>query len=1120
MKTFLGVCALGVCLCGSALLAQDNTGAILGSVLDASGSAVPNAKVTVTNMDRNAVIRIVNSNSEGNYSAPLLPIGRYSVAAEASGFKTAIEKGIVLDVNDRLTVTLKLEVGDVKQEVTVEANPVQVELQSPVVGTLIDGKQITELSLNNRNYEQLVGLMPGVTYTGTGDQIYVGAYNPLTGTSNQVAFAVNGGRTDQNNWTIDGADNVDRGANLTLLNYPSVDSIAEFRVIRGQYSAEYGRNVGSIINVVTKSGTNDFHFVAYEFNRNDKLAANNFFNNANKVNLNSEGKAAVPPLRYNNFGYTVGGPVYIPKVYNGKDKTFFFFSEEWRRIITYTSVQGVGPTAGEKQGIFSAPVCTAFTGSTCTAQSNQIANIDPVAQAYIKDIFSKIPDAPASHLLNLALRNIFDTRQEMIKIDHVFSPKWSVQGRYLQDAVPTVEPRGLFQASALPGVATTSTNSPGKNVNIRLTGTLSPTIVNELGYSYSYGAVLSNPIGLDASVNSPDINLKLPYPVTLGRIPTLSLGNISSVIGYGPYRDYNRNHNWFDNFTKVAGKHTLKAGVTLVKYEKRENAAANNVGTFTFSTTPIATGGNTTVQGWANFLLGNVSTFTQVARDITPDIHENQAEMYIQDDIRVRRNFTFNVGVRWSLFRQPTDSNGYLNSFNPSVFNPANAPQVDANGNLVPNTGNPLDGQILANKTSPYGSKIANENYLDFAPKVGFAWDPFKTGKTSIRGGYGISYDTPAPGIYEAGITGNPVSVQSITVTNTTFANVTGGTVSVPLSPPSLTGYGAHYFTPYTQSWSFDVQRELPRQTIIDIGYFGTKSTHMLGEPDLNQLPPGLAVALGITPAGTPLTTTTDPRVNAYRPFRGYRAINVYESWFNGNYNSLQTMFKKQFGGSGFIGASYTFAKSLTNAGTNGASPENTYNFAGDRGFSPYDSPHVFSANWSYVLPFFRHSKPLLRYPLAGWQYSGIFSTRTGLPFNASDSSLGTDPAGLGLLGSGSGATPRADTICNPNANAPHKLLQWFNTACLADVPKGQIRPGNSDRNSIRGPGYQKFDMSLMKNFYVTEKALLQFRAETFNTLNHTNWSSIGATLGSATFGQVTAARDARIVQFGLKLSY
>src|SRR5690242_4785842 len=314
---------LFVVLLAAAASAQDITGSIVGTALDSTGSAVPGAAVTLTNTDRNTVIRVTKADTHGYYSAPLLPIGRYSITFEAQGFKKATVKNIELNVNDQLTVNGKMEVGDVRQEVTVEASAIHVDLQSPVNENLIDGEQIRELSLNARNYEQLVALMPGVTFTGTSDQIYVGSQNPLTGQSNAVTFSINGGRTDQNSWTVDGGDNVDRGANLTLLNYPSVDSIAEFKVQRSVYSAESGRNAGGMISVVTRSGTSKYHGSAYEFFRNNRLAANNFFNNAGKVNLGADGKARVPPLRYNNFGWTFGGPVWIPKIYKGS-KTFFF----------------------------------------------------------------------------------------------------------------------------------------------------------------------------------------------------------------------------------------------------------------------------------------------------------------------------------------------------------------------------------------------------------------------------------------------------------------------------------------------------------------------------------------------------------------------------------------------------------------------------------------------------------------------------------------------------------------------------------------------------------------------------------------------------------------------------
>lgn len=1107
-------------------VAQDVTGSIVGTVRDPTGFGVPAATVVVTNTDRNAVMRNAVTDANGNYTAPLLPVGHYSVAIAGRGFKKSIKKDIELNVNDTLTVNFNLEVGDVQQEVTVEANPVQVQLQDSAAQGLISGQQIRELALNARNYEQLVSLMPGVVFTGTGNQIYIGVSNPLSGTSNQVTFAINGGRTSQNSWTVDGADNVDRGANLTLLNYPSVDAIEEFRVLRGQYSAEFGRNAGGMVNVITKSGSNQFHGDLYEFFRNDKLAANTFFNNATKVNLGPDGTARTPPLRYNNFGYTIGGPVWIPHVYNGHDKTFFFFSEEFRRSITYTSVQGSAPTSDELNGIFPNPVCVSFTGSTCNASSTTITNINPASAAYIKDIFSKIPAGNAANLINLSLRNIFNARQELAKIDHVFSSKWSISGRFIHDSIPTEEPRGLFTGAALPGVSVTDTNSPGKGFIARLTGAISPTMLNEAGYSYSYGAIVSIPTGLDASANSPDIAsaLKLPFAVTLGRVPAISFsGTVSSITGFGPYLDYNRNHNIFDNLSKVMGKHTLKAGVTIVHYEKTENQATNNTGTFTFPTTPRPTGSaaNTLQQAWANFLLGNASSFTQTARDITPDILVNQSELYVQDDYRVRKNLTLNLGVRYSIFRQATDGNGFLNNFDPAKYDPAKAPQIDKNGNLVPGTGDPLNGIIIANKNSPYGSKVTNENNGNFAPRFGFSWDPLGTGKTAIRGGYGFAYDfTQVANVYESPINANPSSVQTISINNTSFTNPAGGgTTVVSLAPPALAGIGIPWKTPYVQQFSLDVQRELPKHYMFDIGYYGSKGTHLIGEPDINEAPVGAGVAAGLTDANTPFTRTTDPKLNALRPYLGYNAINTIETWFDSKYNSLQVALRKQYGTNGFLGINYTWSKLLTNAGTDVAAPMNVYNRQGDYGLSPYDRNQVVTGNWDYQLPFFRTRKGVVGYAAGGWELSGIASFATGLPFNESDSTVGLDPGGLGFFGS-SQAGARGDQVCDPNANAPHTFLQWFNTSCFANVPTGLVRPGNAGRNTIRGPGYQNWDLSIFKNFHFNERTRLQVRLETFNTFNHTNWASIGATRSTSTYGVVTAARDPRIVQLGAKLYF
>ncbi len=1100
--------------------AQDVTGSIAGVVTDSTGAVVPNATVVITNTDRNSVARTLTTGAEGEYSAVLLPVGNYMLSVTAAGFKKSERSGVVLNVNEKLGIDVALEVGQATEVVNVQEAPVQVETQSAETAGLITGTQVRELSLNNRNYEQLVALMPGVV-SGASDQIYVGVSNP-SGQTNTVSFSINGGRNSQNNWTVDGADNVDRGSNATLLNYPSVDAIAEFKVLRSTYSAEFGRGGAGQINVVTKSGTSRFHGDAYEFVRNDAFSANQFLNNANRVNLGRDGKARVPPLRYNNFGYTIGGPLFIPHVYNrDKNKTFFFFSQEYRRIITYSTVQAFVPTGSEKQGIFPDPVCVAVVSGKCTQTSNTITQINPVATAYLKDIYAAIPNGDASNSIFSALRNIFNYRQELYKVDHVFSSNYGLSVRYLRDSIPTVEPGGLFTGAALPGVSTTSTNSPGHSLVIRGTQNFTPTLINEAGYAYSYGAITSDVTGTVSSALSPDVKVALPFTTTLARIPSISIAGGSTITGFGPYRDFNRNYNVFDNLTKIAGRHTLKLGLTANFYSKTENAGGGVQGAFTFSQTPRPTGTPVFEQAFANFLLGNAASFTQTSQDLTPYVHGNEYEAYVNDDFHVNSRLTLNLGLRYSLFRQPYDTNNLLTNFDPRLYDPAKAPQIDAKGNIVPGTGDPLNGIIVASNNTRFpGHKISQENYKNWAPRVGLAYDPFGDGKTAIRAGYGIYYDLILFGVYEQNEFANPPFVNSVTVTNTSLSNPVAGTQVISASPKVLHGTPANYQTPYTQNWSFDIQRQIRPSLVLDVAYVGTKGTHLPGIVDINEAAPGAAIAAGIVPAGTVFTSANTQLLNQVRPYRGYASINSIENWFNSEYNGLQMFLDKRFANNSLMTVSYTYSKALTdNRSDRSSAPQNTYNFnEGERGLAQFDRRHVFTMSYVYEIPFLRHSQSFAGKAIGGWEVSGITQIDSGLPLNVT-SSLGTDPAGLGIIGA-SAAGPRPDALCNPNVGAPRTYAMWFATSCFADVPAGQVRPGNAGRSIINGPGFVRFDVSLFKNFRFNESTRLQLRGEAFNIANHTNADTVSTALGSSTYGRVTGFRDPRIIQLAAKFEF
>lgn len=1142
MRTTKWLCLLAALVSASVLRAQDISASIAGKVMDPSSAAVPNAKVTITNTDRNQVVRNIVTDTEGNYAAPIIPIGTYSIKVEANGFKAETRTGIVLNVADDLKINISLQIGAVTDSVTVEASAAAVELGTSASSTTIEGVQVRELSLATRNYEQLVALMPGVT-SGPTDELYIGNSAP-SGTAATLPYSINGNRTSANNWTVDGADNVDRGSNLTLMTFPSVDAIDQFKVQRSLYTADSGRAGGGQINVVTKSGGSQFHGGLYEFFRNDALAANNWANNANRVNV-INGVAKVPSLRWNDYGGTIGGPVYIPGKFNkDRNKTFFFFSEEQRKIITYTTFNPTLPTTGMIAGAMAQPVCLSLTNGTCPTGSAPVTQI-PASQinansaAYIKDVFSKLALPSANTVAAttsgfFAQRNLYNSRQEIGRVDHSFSQTFNLWGRFEVDSIPTTEPGGLFQGNTIPGGAITNTNSPGRSFVVHAVNTIRPNLLNEIGFNFSQSRIESAPVGLTTKANSPDINPTEPFANTQGVVPTVSISGGTGILGYGPYHELNRNYTWFDNFTWIKGRHTVKLGVSVNRYNKTENAASQQ-GTFSFSSAGLPSGTSTYQQSFANFLLGNVSSFTMPSTDITPNLWAWQHEAYAQDDFKVSPNLTLYMGVRWSFFGQPSDSGQLLDNFNPGTYNRANAPKVDpATGNLVAGTGNnpTANGIIVGGKGSPYGDHVGNNVYKNFAPRLGISWDPFGDARTAIRAGYGIYYDSGLFGTYEQNTFANPPYVQSVTYSNASFNNVAAGTSVVSAAPLGLHATQIPALIPYVQQWSFNIQRTLAKDAVLEVGYVGSKGTHLLGIVDINQAFTGVAFAAGLHAANgnTIFTTADDPRINAVRPYLGWNYINTLETAFDSNYHSLQVSFKKDFKGAGLFNAAYTWSKNLTdNASDRSNAPQNSYNWH-EGEYGPYtgDRKTVLIFNYVYTIPIFKGSHGLVAGALKGWQVSGITSFYSGAPFTVTTSNV--DPAGAGLLGSSSSGS-RPDMTCDPRANAPHGFAgspapgsqPWFNTACFQAVPQGAIRPGNAGRGVVRGPGYFDWDASLVKNFDVAKegRVKLQARAEAFNILNWVNPNGFSSTnITSTTFGVISSFRAPRRVQLALKLNF
>lgn len=1144
--------AFAVLLCCSiALVAQEVTGTILGTVTDSSGAVVPGAKVTITNTDRGAIERVVTTNKAGEYSAPLLPIGKYSVTIEAPNFKKITESGITLNVNDKLSVNGALEIGAATETVSVQANALQVDTQSAAATGLITGTQVRELALQSRNYEELVALMPGVT-GDIGDALYAGVSAP-NGNTNETAFSLNGSFGTQNNWSIDGADNVDRGGNFSLLNYPSVDAIDEFKVLRGNYNAEYGRGAGGQINVITRSGTSKFHGGLYEFFRNDVLDANDW------GNKQQDPIADRTPFRYNDFGWTIGGPVFIPHVYNdARNRTFFFYSEELRRVIQSNPVTGTAPNAQERTGIFSTPVCNTYPNpdGSCPGQLiTQVTNIDPAAAAYLKDVYSHLPlpqDSSTDQLFSNAA-NVFNFQQEIFRVDHTFNSKLSGFARYIQDSIPTVEGGGLFNGNPLPNIAQTTTNSPGKNIVGNLTWTINPTLLNEVEYAWSYGAVLSTNSGQLAASNSPDVAaaIQLPFPETLNRIPSIQFGAPNaSFFGFGTYKDYNKNNNIFDNLTKTAGKHSLKFGFSYNHYEKSENSASNNAGTFAFAATPPASGATEFQQEFALFLLGQSSNFTQSAVDFRAVIFQNQFEFYGQDEYHIRPTLTINYGVRYALYRQPTDGNNQATNFDPALYNAANAPVIDNAGNICTpatqpcsgtNSTNPnydaLNGIIVGGggngaHNSPYGTAIARQSYSGVQPRIGFSWDPFGTQLTAVRGGYGLFVESPGVGFLENNEFINPPFVGGTTINNAPFS-APGGGAAANNSVQSLGGVATQWHQPYTQMWDLDVQRQIPYDVIVDLGYYGSKGTHQLSQADINQPLPGVYANNAVIQSGLGGTTgagavqmnaNNENLLNIIRPYQGYGPIDVYESIYSSNYNSLQASLQKRFRAGSLVGINYTWSKSLTDRpdepGGNLPVPQNTYNLTSEYGPSRFDRRNVFNANFVYELPFFSQQQGLVGHTLGGWEFSGIIELQSGQWLSPIGNSS-VDPGGLGVFTSATAPhSTRPDQVANPNSQAPHTIAQWYNTTAFTDVPTDAFRGGNAPRATILGPGSERWDLSFLKNIKVYEGSAFQFRAEAFNIWNHTNYNNVDVTQDDGTTGQVLGAGEKRILQLALKFNF
>ena len=1180
--------------------AQEVTGVLTGTVKDSTGAVIAGSTVTISDADKKVVVRTVTTNESGEFYAPNLLSGFYDVTVEAANFKKSLVSRIKIDVGQRRDVDVVLEAGNISESVLVTSAPVTVELTTPTTSTTINGDQVRQLSINNRNFIQLVTLAPGVT-NDLDDLVFTGTNNPDTQVVNRTLISVNGARSTQNTFTVDGADVTDRGSNLTIQAYPSVDSIGEFKVLRSLYPAESGRSGGGQVNIVTRSGGDQFHGSAFEFIRNEAFNANDFQSNrtpslAAAFGRDDNGKIKRKPFRYNNYGFTVGGPIYVPHFGEGGPvthrlaRTFFFFSEEQRRDTRYPTLStrnasGAVPSAAMKQGIFPIPIClSASTATNCTqilpagTPLSSVAPVSNVAQQYITQIWNKVPNPTDAATLQLDFPdiNIAKFRQEIIRVDHTVSDRLSFFYRFEHDKIPTQDADGTIGGrSNLPFVNRTESDSPGKTHTAQMIYTPNPNMVFEARYTYGYGAIFINTVGLLAKSVSP-IAVNLPYQSVRDTVPIVSVSGFNSLTGFSNYIDPSSKGNMAGNFTWIHGNHSMKYGLMWSRNTKTENAlSGTNQGQFSAFNNTVnslsspacvrATGVasnsiNTLYQNWACFMLGQNVSFTQSKLDLTVDMRQKSIEGFAQDEWRVRPNLTVSYGVRYSYFGPPYDRNGVLANFDPSLWKASDAPIVTGAGNRRTGSGNFCNGMIVNAQNvqtgpaafncrptaSPFGKYIYEASKHDFAPRVGLAWDPFHKGTTSIRMGYGIYHEQVSLSAAEL-LALNPPFQETATQLLTSMDQPIPVGSSIPVvasaTPASIRAIQTDFKTPYTQQWSLDVQRQFGSNTVFTIGYYGSKGTHLNGNTEYNDLPPGFAInsqcasgtaALqdpGVTTvpcmvAGTALTAT--PTIfDQIRPFRGYRSINVLETRYNSNYHSLQAFLQHRFSGASQLNVAYTWSKNLTDNQTSSvsAAPQDVNNIRAEYGRAVLDRRHVLSVNYIYELPFYSKQEGFAGKVLGGWQVSGIGSYYTGLPFTIASSSY--DTAGIGFIPAiVAGGRPRL--LCDPNDNAPHTVDQWFNGACFAkQTPAGATGilnvPGDASRGEVNGPPTARMDFTLSKYFRFTESTSIQFRAEAFNVFNHTNFRNLStsrAITNEALFGSVTSFRDPRVLQFGLKFLF
>jgi hypothetical protein len=1113
---------LGAGLLAGARAQTSTVGSISGAVRDPQGAAVRNAEVVIEE-ETTGQKRTVRTGDDGSYSAESLPVGRYGVSAAPQGFKRTLATGVEVHVAERVVVDINLEVGAVTETVTVTGAAQLVETESGRVSSLVSEKQVTELPLNGRNYAALVTLVPGLSAPNEG-----GAFGTRgTGLDSHVDVSVNGNQSNANMWTVDGVNNMDVGSNATLLVFPSIDAIAEFRVERNSFSAEYGQAQGAVINLVTKGGTNDFHGSLFEFFRNDKLNANDWFTNQ------AGGKR--PQLRYNNFGGNFNGPIV-------KDRVFFFWSEEWRRERRGTPLRALVPTAAERAGNFSGPL-TGLTGGVpfdpTTCARDAAGNRQFGAATCQPFPGNVIPQARLS-TVGLALMNIFplpnnpadpagrltganwsaaplqpvDTRQDLIRGDINLTDRMNLMVRYINETWVHGEAAGNFWGDTPFPTLSSDWEQPSRSFAVKLANTISSTVVNEFQFSRSGNDIF---VATSAEGQALQEQVASAFPTVFPRVagtgfPTVGWG----AGGYGnlwhqaPWENHQDLNIWKDDLSVVLGSHSTKFGV-LFSHNRKDEQPSGGSGIYTVQTDGVRTNSLIT-----DLLLRDlpILQYTELQRQDMTLGRWRDFEFYGNDTWKVRPNLTFTLGLRYSYFPPAFADDDRISNWIPERFDGVNL----------------NSGYVRADQAEAAGlpRALVNSYGWGLQPRLGLAWDIRGNGKTALRMGFGryISRSNVIASLLRMALN-PPWTTQVDTGWNPTAVSLTdcptcrtldnaNAAVLGPLSANvgAVNSVDPNFRPPESWQWNLTVSQEIMPNTVAEVSYVGNHGLHIWRfiNDSYNAVRPQFRAQVA---AGAD--------ANNFRRFGFTNSIDRDESTGDSSYHALQVWVDRRFTDRLAFQGAYTWSHTIGNVPTQSfiSATTDVFNYDRDRGDADLDRRHAFVFNTIYALPSFKRWGALASNVLGDWQLNGIASFYSGTPLNIITN---VDRAGLG-----NSTTQRPNLVSgvplyidNP---ADRSLL--INRAAFALPAPGTF--GNLPRGFVRAPGIKNVDFSMVKNWRIQERFSLQFRAEMFNAFNFVNFRGHNASvaafgienrLDSGGFGRAGSTRGPREIQFGLKLNF